>query len=506
MVSLCLAQGLASLVLVSVGFPRVAQAQQSSNALAFFQVPTLNRQASLQLSANASYAYTEGLRAAPGAHHRTGTQLGATGAFGSGVQVGLRTELRHDQHPGAEGGPDSGTWLESQAEAQWGLAVARAFSLGAHGGLLWRPRQVVSAPVAEIGAVANWGSPTDSSQYGMLLGFRSGDPGAAVDAARQYTSADRSAAGVSEFAALPLAIGGRHQFGPWGAIIELSGELLVGADAPTWNRSPARLSLGLRRSLSERLAISAGARLGLSGRPSLPETDRVIPIEPRVRADVGITYTLFVPKRTADLEERDNATPLEGSLSVEVQTEDGFPLSDATVEVRQGVHMVQVPHQSLAQYFKRDLFQIGFTPGAAQVRASALRLHSEERTVVLKAGETVAVTLALKPEKSRGQLVLRVRDEFGHAISAQVRIAELGLSLAGDGDATFTREVPPGTYTVVVSAPGHRVLLRKVSVAEGVVVVPIDLEPAPEEAPQQLEPSLDRPESGKRPPAANGEP
>jgi hypothetical protein len=156
---------------------------------------------------------------------------------------------------------------------------------------------------------------------------------------------------------------------------------------------------------------------------------------------------------------------------VHVTTLDGYPLSDATVEIVEGEQATAVPHGQLESY---RLEQIA--PARAILRVSAARLQTHTQAIELKPGKPLLVDVKLMPAPPTGQVRGLVRSFSGVGLRARIRIEPLGKEVQTDAGGNFQLDVAPGTYDVVVEASGHAPQRRHVQVPEdGVVILNADL-------------------------------
>lgn len=159
------------------------------------------------------------------------------------------------------------------------------------------------------------------------------------------------------------------------------------------------------------------------------------------------------------------------ALQVDVWTADGYPLSDANVELELGSTRVRVPHHNLQSY---QLGELACRDGIVHVAAP--RLKAVARPVVLRSGAPLTLDVRLEAALTTGQLRGLVRSFGGQTLQARIRIEPLGTELVADEAGRFVMDVPPGHYEVVIEAPGHDPQRRRVEVtADGVVIVNADL-------------------------------
>jgi hypothetical protein len=325
---------------------------------------------------------------------------------------------------------------------------------------------------------------------GALAGFRYDRSADAVLAPQEYRAGDRLALGLSEFNAIPLGIAGAYRWGAAHGIVELSGDLLIGSGAPDLTESPWRVSAGGRYQLAREIALTCMTETSLSARPRSGAGDPLAPIEPRFQLLVGVAYQLFdwerapapplaapaAPARAALPEPPPPPLPepravARATLQVNVTTQDGYPLSDASVELERDGQNLSVPHENLASYRVSDL-----AAGSATLKVSAPRLKPQQRSVQLQGGQPLVVDIQLEAAPPSGQLQGLVRSLAGSGLRAHIRIEPSGVELDTDDTGTFLVDVAPGRYEVTIEAVGHEVQRRQVEVKpDGVVIVNADL-------------------------------
>lgn len=451
-------------------------------------VPSASARGAL-VSAEAGYGFTESQVEAPGDHHRMGVRVGAVLTPIPSLDVALLTRLRHDTHSTAdELGSDRGTVIDSDVYAQAGTRLASGIHLGA--GARGKFVRGVDAgrslmnPALDLTLLAAYVPSASPVSVGALAGFRYDRTADAVLDASSYRRGDRLALDVSEVNALPLGIGGRYRFGATEALAELSADLLIGAAAPALTQSPLRAGAGLRHRVADDLILRVLAETALGARPRTGPADPLLPVEPRFQVLVGVSYALLdwegapepEPSSPPPLQHRAEPPPpvANSALEVKVTTRDGFPLSDATVELVRAGRALGVPHHKLESYRRGEL-----PAGPATLRVSAPRLMPEVRHIELSGGAVSTIEVQLAPAPATGQLRGLVRSFGGQGLQAQIRVEPLGTELTTEASGGFSVEVPPGRYDVVIVAPGHVSQRRRVEVtADGVIILNADLSKA----------------------------
>ncbi|HWO09759.1 MAG TPA: carboxypeptidase-like regulatory domain-containing protein, partial [Polyangiaceae bacterium] len=423
---------------------------------------------------------------APGTHHRLGGRAAVGVTPLDWLDVSLATNFRNDRHTVSDDlGSDQGSAIDSELYAQVGHALGSDFHVGTglrasfvRGVTLGRS---LESPALDLQLLAAYVPKDSSSSVGLLAGFRYDRTAQAVLAPNQYRAGDRLALGLSAFNAVPLGLGASHRFGATELVGELSGELLLGSDAPDIAASPWRASAGVRQRLSDVLALRLMTETALGSRPAVGADDPLTPIEPRFQVLAGLTYALldWQPSASAPaaappgaLTRPPAAAPSTlCALRVNVWTIDGFPLSDAKVELESGGKRFDVPHQNLEGYELGELAR-----GDAIVHVSAPRLKPKALPVRLRPGEPLTLDVRLERAPQNGQVQGLVRSFGGKGLRAHIRIEPIGSELSTDASGRFVADVPPGRYQVVIDAPGHERQRRQIEVTpDGVVVVNADM-------------------------------
>jgi hypothetical protein len=153
---------------------------------------------------------------------------------------------------------------------------------------------------------------------------------------------------------------------------------------------------------------------------------------------------------------------------------DGYPLSDATVELQVGPSLLTVEHRNLEAYV------LGEPPsGNATLRVSAPRLKPQTRSIRLESGARLVVDVQLEAAPPSGQLRGLVRSFGGQGLRAKIRIEPIHVEIPSDDVGAFVVDVAPGRYDVTIEAPGHGSQRRRVEVRpDGVVILNADLSKA----------------------------
>jgi hypothetical protein len=438
----------------------------------------------LALLASASYGFTESQLAAPGSHHRVQGRLALGLTPLPWLGLGWGTNLRHDRHAGDELGVDQSTVVDTDLHAELGTRVAHQFQLGAGAAANFARGDTLESslehPALEGHLLAAYVPVGVPLSVGVLAGFRHDRTGQALRESARYSPSDRLSLGLSALDAVPLGVGVSYRLGATELIGELSGDVLVGAQAPRLSESPLRASFGARQPLSERLALGLMTDTSLSARARTRTDAPLYPVEPRFQFSFCLTYQLsdWEPE-LAPLELPVSSSPPPaaaavvalGSLQVNVTSVDGFPLSDARVELVWDTSRRDVPHDNLQTYRLA-----GIPAGVVTLRVSAERLETHSQLLRVEAGSSVVVDVRLEPGVSSGQVRGLVRSFGGQGLRARVRIEPPGTEIVTGADGTFVLDVAPGRYEIMIEAAGHANQRRTVDVArDGVLILNADL-------------------------------
>lgn len=114
--------------------------------------------------------------------------------------------------------------------------------------------------------------------------------------------------------------------------------------------------------------------------------------------------------------------------------------------------------------------------GPVQLRASARGARDTQQDVVVPVQAELSTELTLAEALPEGQIRGTVRGFAGAPLVATIRVDPLGLVLTAARDGTFSIDVAPGSYDILVTAPGYEPQQRVAEVElDGVTVLPIDL-------------------------------
>lgn len=383
---------------------------------------------------------------------------------------------------------------------------------------------------------------TGPVHLGALVGFRYDRSGESIEDPDRLSRADRLALGVSDASAVLLGVAASVRVGETEILAELTWDALVGADAPSIGRSPLRLGAGVRRRVGDRVALVALLGASASARPDVDVGQGLVVVEPRVFVRAGLSYRFEAasPTRVYGHVVDEEGAPIGGArvtlgeLEAETDADGAFrfeePAPGPTVlrAVAPGYVAGEAPVEVVAEATVADArvvltaeappaigvvrgrvitrgglaiadaevtmgerrarsddggaFVFEAVPvGRVEVRAAAPdRVPAAEGVEVVLA-RTVEVELVLDPVLPLGEIRGTVSDFRTQGVPpGAVVLVTPGDARAGvDADGVFRVEVPPGRYSVEVTAEGYHPSRQRAEVEDnGVTVLVFDLRQA----------------------------
>jgi hypothetical protein len=416
------------------------------------------------------HAHTEALDAGANAHERISGTLGAGMAprrwFGLSAELSARYDIHHggDQH-------ESGLAFATR------LATRHAFDLGERAALALAPALTVPAAdsvahgfkalspeLSLLGSYQVWRTAALSLQGG----YRLDRTRYAVENPFALHADDRLAAQLQRYdsALVGALLSGGSARLSWA--LEWSWDVGVGSQAPRAIESPMRVEAEAQTRLYDRVLLGAHVGASPSSRPSF---DRLVRIEPRFWLGVscGVLFGRKSEPRTAPSSEAPSPEPvvvLNQRAVLTVLEPSGAPIANAQLEV-EGQPSVAVDAQGQASVEAPD----GTT---VHVRVSAEGFEPRELDVQVTLGAERSVTL--ERTLPAGEIKGSVRSLRGGPLLATITVMELEKSVQSGSDGSFRVDVPPGSYTLRISAPGHESQQRTVRVEQlGVAILVVDL-------------------------------
>lgn len=464
------------------------------------------------LAAGAGYGLTEssGVPGDAGSHHRLSGSLAAAFQPLTFLSGALMFDGRWDKHPDDANGSSSSTLGEGpRLFVRAGRAVSPSspsLSVGGQVGV-WVPGAEApsfrfDATTIDAVLIGTWTPPKADLALSTNVGFRLDQSGKSVDRPARLRPGDRLSLMVSDSNAVLLGVGGSKLIGGRVELLaDTTWSILVGDKAPSAFDSPLRLGVGGRYHINDArtLQIEVSPEVGLSGRPAQGPTLPLVPIEPRFSFLVGARYTLPFgagalppPGAQTVTQPQTNKPPPSNPMAQTVRgrvTKEGTPADAADAGIANAHVTITVTAGDGAASLERSAdtgadgtFAIGDL-GSGRAKITARAAGYEEGTVEIEigapgAGAAPSVAIALKRVIKAGQLRGLVRSFNGKPLAATIRVEPLNVETKTDSDGTFQIDVPPGSYEVVIAAPGHAGQRRPVQVEEnGVTILNADLRP-----------------------------
>ena len=425
------------------------------------------------------YAHTEGVLDGSDSHQRLFGDVAAAYAPWSALQLSLGVDARYDKHSSAVTGSDSGGAFGTRLATRHAFALTKELALAARTAVYFPASASATrgfrAASPEFGAIGSYLF-APSYELSLDLGYRVDRSIHGVRDPSALSVADRLGAQLSKYDAALLGALFSMPVGPVTASAEWSWDVAVGSGAPSALASPMRVRLAAQTRVAERYVPGFEVGVSPSARPSL---DRLARIEPRLWVALSMGF-VFEPKREpvkplaapAALPEEASEP---GSLELKVLDPAGEAIAGAQVVVSlEGQSQMQATDSAGTAIF-------GLTPD----RSATLRIESEgfephQADVVGTHGrQTLSVTLSRKlPE---GEIKGTVRSLRGGKLTrAHITVEPLGKSVDTDEKGDFLIAVPPGQYTLQITAPGHEPQERNAQVERlGVTILVVDLRRAP---------------------------
>jgi hypothetical protein len=308
-------------------------------------------------------------------------------------------------------------------------------------------------------------------------------------ASDEYPStANNLTIGASSSPSIPWGVGVSHRLsGPRTELLsELSGNILVGGNAPGFSESPFRLDLGVRQPLAAGLSLGAVFEVGLSARTDAPQGEDYVPREPRLAGLVTLGWHLQkkeppppppVKQKEAKKEVKPPPPPkpvIETSKATgSIVDEGGRPLTDVEVILTQEG---KAPRTTRSLADGRFEFVEIPVKGDVQLEIRTPGYEVVKRTYTEGAERNAEVVMY--PALPAGQVRGAVLDLAGNPVVATIEITPGDHEMVVNEDGTFELELAPGRYTVRFRHDDFKNQRRVVVVQDrGVVILNIALSP-----------------------------
>jgi hypothetical protein len=432
-----------------------------------------------------AYGFTESVANENGLHHRLAGALAGSVRPIRGLDVWLGGGLRYDTHPSDALGSDYGYVATVE------LGVRGAFDLDGVGlgGDLELEVPGRDFPSLAFDALALSARAFASFELGdfwisLAAGFRFDRTGEIFERGARLRMGDRIAAGISDSHAILGAIGLAYSPSSFTWFGELTADALVGPDAPSLDRSPIRFATGVRYSFLEWLSSELVIEAALNGRPPVELDAARVPIEPRLRAEIGLRIELPFGAEQVAIEHGGEQRPVpepggddppagSASLAVRVVDADGAPVADVIVELAResGEPMQARTDASGTARFERVPTGRGRARVLMEGYGSGVDVELPSETAV-----EIAPDAPLEVE-ARVEGIVRAID--GRPLAATGRVTPGGAAIEAGADGSYSIALEPGDYTIEFRARGHRSRRVPVTILERqITILHVELEPA----------------------------
>jgi hypothetical protein len=234
--------------------------------------------------------------------------------------------------------------------------------------------------------------------------------------------------------------------------------------------------------VSAPLALELLAGVSPSGRPALAQPGALFVVEPRLALGLAVSYVAApappppraaaAPAPTAPAPGPPIPPPT-ASVHGRVLAPSGAALAGASVTLGHGEERLSLDTDAQGAFAWSDL-----APGEYALTVSATGFGPSQQPLQLPPGSSQELRVELQPELPIGQIRGTVRRFDGRPIAATVSLRELERVQTCRADGTFELDVPPGEYTVVVTARGFAPQTRKARVElRSVAILIVELEP-----------------------------
>jgi len=473
--------------------PAVGDADNGLPGIARVGFPAVER-TGISLSASGGYAMTEAQGSEDGSHHRAfGTLAGAL-SLRNIVAAYLRMDGRFDSHPDDGEGADSGAVGDPRLGARMGVRLSPMVSVGGEV-IIWMPGD--EAPSVEPSASTVDGrlllglEPSAELTIAALGGFRLDNSGDSVPNPDRLRAGDRLVLGVSDFNAALAGVGMAYRLDALELLGELSADVLLGSDAPSFTESPLRATVGARYAISDAWQWTTMVDIGLSSRPDQGPNDPLAPVEPRFGGWTGLRFLLALdapspqaqpepePEPEPELKPTAEPQPVPVDPAVAAQTvvhgavtdDSGEPVAGARIVLSQDEEQREALTGADGTYRIEDA-----PPGAASLTMTAEGLEEVTRPIDLAKGTTTETPFVTRISVPQGQIRGTIRSTGGKKVKATITIYPGKQKISSNDEGYFEADVEPGAYKVRIRAYGFSSQNRQVVVEDhGVTVLNVEL-------------------------------
>lgn len=443
--------------------------------------------AHLSAALAAGYGYTEPIGADTGPHHRVLGSLSLAFAPTTWFDAAFRFNGRYDKHPSDAYGRDDGYVFDDRLVLRASAPLARGLRVGPQLGL-WFPSERFKVDTRAITpalrALLSW-VPSDSPWLVSLsAGYRLDRSRYSVPEPQELRRGDRTALGVSQFNAVLLGLGGAYRFRRTELLAEATADILVGSGAPSLTKSPLRAAIGARYHFAPLWSAQLIVEGSASQRPSRARTAPLVPVEPRVTALAALNFRLPLhhagkvppsappPSAPPPAPPPANSAP-KATLSLSVVDESGVPLPGASVTASSKGARLVVKHPGDGRFVVKNV-----PPGVVTltVQADGFAPATEHLSVSNSQSLERSMRIQMKRALPQGQLRGLVRSFRGKPLQARILVEPTDKTATADEKGFFQIDVPPGRYTVKITADGYERQVLHVAVQkDGVTILNAEL-------------------------------
>lgn len=424
-----------------------------------------------------SYGWTEEVLKMGDTHQRLQLDAAASITPLPWLSASLRLLGRYDTHSSA-GTSDDGITTQTYVGARTTFRLSSDFQAGSEL-TLWLPAgdsvgKAFAALSGDLRLLLAYAPESSPLTIGLTLGLRLDRSRYGGGEPDRYSASDRLALGVSDslWAVLP-GVAFSYRTGPVEWLAEWAFRMYFDyvAESPMWIRAGARY----RPTTSLQLELLLGA--SPSKRPSFADGAPLQVVEPRLWAGLSMTYTWLAaePQPTAAEPEPAPVAPEpepRATLQGQVLAAGGATLPGASLTLTGADTSADATSDEGGKFSFAEL-----APGEYQLLVRAEGFQQEQRSLDVQPG-AAPLSITLTRELPIGQIRGTVRRFDGQPIVARVAIAELGIENKTRADGTFEIDVPPGDYSVVVTADRFKKQSRTAHVEQrGVAILIVELEP-----------------------------
>jgi hypothetical protein len=476
-----------AVVALLVAEPARAQTGDATDALpGLAHVPVLQPASrGLAVAGSAGYGYTEGVLGTGDAYSRASGSLAVSYQPASFFAAALRFDGRYDTDTGGQHA--SGAVGDPRLELRGMTAIGSGgVRLGGQLGI-WTPGGTppsvpARAITPDLSALFTYAPPGRALTLTSRVGIRWDNSSQSVPNLSTLALPDRVELGLNSASAVLIGVGDAYRLTPRLELLaDVTWDVLFGADAPPAVDDPILLSAGARYQLDAngKVQLEGILTVSPSGRPTVSATAPLVDIEPRVSLLFGIIVRPFAEAPPPESgvpasSEPPVSTPAPPPAATRAKvagralTEDGHgPLAHAHVVVT-GENGVK-QETDTDQDGRFETGEMDFGPVTVVITGTGYKPVT--KTLVVSA-TPAPLDIRAAPALPEGEVRVVVHDLTGKPPAAcRVRLEPGGVEVSLGPDGMFHADVLPGTYDVLIRAPGYTDQKRHIVVDRDAVVL-----------------------------------